>query len=169
MTHPLRAELARRMITTLPRFGSWANSIREFQTPYGTVGFRQAAILWVIRHGLLPEDELTPTRLAAFFRVQPSAITRALARLEASGLIERTVDPADSRSVRISITGKGRQISEYVEALFVDDILDSLSVLGDEEVACLRRCLGLLAAIATDLERKRAERTHQRGMPTRLA
>lgn len=160
MANPYRAELAQRMITTLPRFGNWANGIREFETPHGKVGFRQAAILWVIRYHLIPENEITPTRLAAFHRVQPSAITRALAKLESSQLIERTADPTDSRSVRIAITEKGRQVSEFVEALFVNDILDSLSRLTDEHIEELRRSVDLLAQIAGDLERKRAQRTN---------
>ena len=156
-----RTELARRIVATLPRFGRWANTVREFRTPYGVIGFRQAAILWIIRYRIISEDEMSPTRIAAHHHVQPSVVTRALTRLEASGFIERAVDPRDARRFRITITEKGQMVSEYVEDLFVTDTLDSIACLGAQEIDDLRRAVELLDRIVNDLERKRADRSRR--------
>jgi len=93
-----RAALVLRMVSTLPGYGSWADSFRDFDTPYGNVGYRQLSILWALRYRLIPDDEFSPTRLAAFFRVQPSVATRSLAKLEAVGFISRAVDASDGES-----------------------------------------------------------------------
>lgn len=159
MTDDTRADLAFRMVATLPGYGGWAHSFRDFDTPYGKVGFRQLSILWVLRFGLLPDTEFSPTRLAAFFRVQPSVATRALAKLESSGFITRAVDASDARVFRIAITDKGRDVSLFVERLFVDDVLDSISGLTDDQVAELQRSMEILTAVLEDLHAKRARRT----------
>ena len=86
-SEPERIELARAIVTSLPKFGSWASTSRQFDTPYGRLGYRRISILWVLRHSMLPEKETTASGLAQRYRVQPSVITRALASLEADGFI----------------------------------------------------------------------------------
>ncbi len=76
-----RRELAGRMVRELPRFGRWAVTIRDYETPYGKVGYRQLATLWLIRFHLIPGDDFTPSRLAEHLEVQPSVVTRLLAKL----------------------------------------------------------------------------------------
>ena len=115
MTDHDRTELAKLMVATLPKFGTWANTIKAFKTPFGTIGYRQAAILWAIRYCLIPENEVSPSRLATLHHVRPSAITHALARLEEARFIVHNIDPRDGRRFRISITDAGRQISEYID------------------------------------------------------
>jgi len=154
-----RAALALRMVSTLPGYGSWADSFRDFDTPYGNVGYRQLSILWALRYRLIPDDEFSPTRLAAFFRVQPSVATRSLAKLEAAGFISRAVDASDGRVSRIAITEKGRDVSIYVERLYVDDVLDSMSCLTEEQVAELQRSMVVLTNVLEDLQAKRERRT----------
>ena len=153
--------LARSILTSLPKFGVWANTVREFATPHGTIGYRQAAILWALRYELLPQSDITPTGLAAFFRIQPSVVTRALAKLEASGFIERAVDPRDTRVSRILITEPGRAVSNYIEQLYIDDILDSTAQLDDAQIDSLKEAVAVLDDIADDLDRKHLGRTRR--------
>ena len=160
MTDPDRAGLAKLIVASLPKFGTWAYSFRDFETPYGKVGFRQLAILWILRYELVPPDELSPSRLAAIPNVQARVITRALAKLEASGFITRTVDARDSRVFRLAITEKGRHVSELVEQLYDDEVIESMAWLSDDQVAELRRSVELLDRIANDLERKSLRRAH---------
>ncbi len=164
MTDDARANLAFRMVATLPGYGSWADSFRDFDTTYGNVSYRHLSILWALRYGLLPDNEFSPTRLAAFFRVQPSVATRALAKLESAGFVTRTVDASDARVSRIAITEKGRDVSVYVERLYVDGVLDSISGLTEEQVAELQRSMDVLTAVIEDLQAKRERRTG-RGAP----
>lgn len=157
-----RFELAQRMVATLPKFGTWATTFTVFKSPFGKVGYRQAAILWAIRYHLNPENEVTPSRLASLHHVQPSAITRALARLEEGEFIRRSADPVDGRGYRITMTHKGRQVSEFIEQLFNEDMRESLSSVTDEQVIQLRGCVEILDQIVDDLERKRSHRSARR-------
>lgn len=161
MTETDRSNLAKKMVGTLPKYGAWANSVREFETPFGTLGFRQAAVLWVLRHQMLPGPEATPTRLARFFGVQPSVMSRALSKLEASGFTVRSTDESDSRISRITITESGTAVSEYVEQLYVDDMIGSTAILTETQVAEMMRCVELLNVIVDDLEKKRVNRSRR--------
>ena len=60
-------------------------------------------------------------------RQAPSTLTRNLARLEASGLVERQADVEDARSARVGLTGAGKRAARTVEAL-----LHGLEVLEDQ-------------------------------------
>ncbi len=156
-----RHEVAFAMLTQLPKFGVWAEAIREFATPYGTLGYRQASVLWAIRHGLLLPEELTPTGFATYFRIQPSVVTRALAKLEQSGFIVRSVDAHDTRVSHIATTEAGAAISRYIEQLYIDDLLSTLDDLSDDQLAELKRSLALLDRIADQLDRQRLSRTRR--------
>ncbi|MEU0494034.1 MarR family winged helix-turn-helix transcriptional regulator [Mycobacterium sp. NPDC006124] len=50
----------------------------------------------------------TATHLATVIGVDRSATTRYLSKLEAGGLITRTVDPGDARATRLVLTPAGR-------------------------------------------------------------
>lgn len=160
-----RSELARKIVSTLPRYGRWARGFRDFDTPFGKLGYRQLAILWAIRYRLIPEDEVSPTRLAQLHEVQPSVVTRSLAKLEAGGFVERSVRPADARSHHIRITERGRQASEFVERLYVDDLVDSMGFLKDEHIDELQTSVETLGRIVEDLERKRTNRSSRINRP----
>lgn len=148
------------MVTTLPKYGTWATGFRDFDTPYGKVGFRQLSVLWAIRYNLLPANDISPGRLAALHGVQPSVMTRALAKLESNGFIIRAVDPEDGRRTRIDITRKGRHVSEHVEGLYIADMVDSMTSLDDNRIEELRDAVQTLGRIVDDLESKRKGRTN---------
>ncbi|HJQ47986.1 MAG TPA: MarR family transcriptional regulator [Amycolatopsis sp.] len=57
---------------------------------------------------LFRRGPLTPGDLASAERLQPQSVTRALASLEANGLIERATNPADRRQAHITLTERGR-------------------------------------------------------------
>ena len=155
MTDADKKRLASRMLVVLPRYGLWANGFREVDTPYGRVGYRQFTVLWLLRHDTFAPNQVTATRLAEFFDVQPSVMTRALAKLESAGFIEREVDTADRRRVSIEITDKGRRVSEYVQEVITADIIDSVASLDSAQVTELERCVELLDRIVDELEQER--------------
>lgn len=152
MAEQERRDLALKMVTLLPRYGSWAVNIRDVVTPWGKLGFRQLAILWALRHETIPPDELSPTTLARFHRVRPSVVTRALTRLEESGLIEREMDRHDRRRINITLTEAGRAASELVESFYLDQIIDSMGHLDDKEVEEIVRAVAHLEDIIGRLE-----------------
>lgn len=161
-----RRELAGRMVRVLPAFGQWALAVRDFQTPHGKIGLRQATVLYELRLRMIGDGPTTPSAMAEHYGVQPSVITRVLTRLEAGGFITRHPDPTDGRSQRVAITDAGVEISVHIEGLFVASMLDSLTralaedtpadaVGSDALAADLDRVMPLLTAIAGDLDGKR--------------
>lgn|GEM_PF-2026924 len=164
MTDQEREQLALRMVTSLPRFGLWATAMRDFETPFGKLGFRQMAILWSLRYDLTPGQEMTPSKLAELNGVQPSVITRALDKLEHGGFITRAIDQHDHRSFHIVITQKGKDVGVYVERLYIDDITGSMAALDDDQIAELARNVEIIDDIVTNLEAQRgASRLTGRG------
>lgn len=157
MTDASRRALARQMAIILPTFGHWASGIRDFETPYGRLGARQVAILWLLRHEDIPADRLSPTRIAEFHHVQPSVVTRALAKLEEGGFIERSMDDLDRRRTHLELTDKGREASEYVEELYVHEMLAGMQALEDQQIASLQQSMGTLEQLATILEERGIE------------
>lgn len=150
-----RQRLASRMVVVLPRYGLWANGFREVDTPYGRVGYRQFTVLWMLRHGDEEFGRITASRLAEFFDVQPSVMTRALAKLEAAGFIERELDARDRRRFEIRITERGRKVSEHIQDVITGDLLDTLANLDDDQVGELERNVELLNDIVGELEQDR--------------
>jgi DNA-binding MarR family transcriptional regulator len=159
MTEHTRVHLAKRIVASLPKYGSWADTFRDFETPYGKLGFRQLAILWMIRYDVIPPDDLSPSRIATHYRVQRSVITRALAKLEAGRFIVLTVDLLDARVFRLTLTDQGRAVSEFVEEYFDAEVLEGLAGLSDLEVAELGRSVEILDRLADDLLNKGHERS----------
>jgi DNA-binding MarR family transcriptional regulator len=150
-----RRTLALQMVQILPSFGNWASSIRNFETPFGRIGLRQLSILYIMRYPGTFHADPTPRYLAQAFEVQPSVITRALARLEEHGFIDRVQDPDDRRVARLSITDKGREISVYVEDLFIREMMKSTAFLSSDEVDELTGWMKVLAGVRDDLHSRK--------------
>lgn len=148
-----RAQLAARMVQTLPAFGIWATTIRDFETPYGKVGQRQVEVLYAMRHGLVSKGPVSPSLLAEHFHVQPSAITRVLNRLETSDYIERRVDPADGRAQTIHLTERGMAISIAAERILIGQMQDAIAEVPQAGLEGLAEHVELLGTIAQSLLR----------------
>lgn len=131
------ATLATRMVHTLPGWGLWANDLRDFETPFGKIGFRQASVLWVLRNHVLPESQQTPTNIAKYFGVQNSAITRAVDKLEQGGYVIRNISSVDRRVHYLVPTDKGNDVSEWIERLYTAPLQKELDTLDDATRASL--------------------------------
>ncbi|MFG1704946.1 MarR family winged helix-turn-helix transcriptional regulator [Nonomuraea sp. M3C6] len=57
-----------------------------------------------------PPYTLIPSELSAVLMMSRAGMTNRLDRLEAAGLVERSLDPADRRSFRVRLTRKGLRI-----------------------------------------------------------
>ena len=57
-----------------------------------------------------PETGIRPTELAARSLLTKSGVTRAIDRLEADGLVERTSCPSDGRGSHVVLTSRGRHL-----------------------------------------------------------
>lgn len=81
------------------------------------------------------------------------SITAAVDRLEARGLVRRTVDPVDLRARIVQLTAAGRKLIHRAFAKHSLDIEETMAVLGvreRKELVRLLKKLGLWAAARAD-------------------
>ncbi|MDQ3925418.1 MAG: MarR family transcriptional regulator [Actinomycetota bacterium] len=93
---------------------------------------------------LWKEDGLKGGELADRLGVEPPTVTRMLRRMESCGLVERRPAPADARSFRVHLTGKGRTLEEPVARIWEEAEAKTLQGLSPEETLILRQLLARL-------------------------
>lgn len=107
-----------------------------------------SALASIDRHG-----PLTPSELAARERVQRPTVTRLLTRLEESGMVERTADPADGRSSLVTMSATGRELLHEQRTRKDAYLARRLRSLSPEDRAALDRAAAILERL---LEGERA-------------
>jgi DNA-binding MarR family transcriptional regulator len=106
---------------------------------------QSAALASVDRHG-----PLTPSELAARERIQRPTATRVLALLEAGGLVERTVDPADRRSSLVTVAPAGRALLERARTRKDAYLTRRIGELDARDRATLDRAAAILERLLED-------------------
>ncbi len=83
-----------------------------------------------------------------FIRVamDKSKVSRAAARLELSGYLEKQVNPADRRLIELQLTPKGRTLFEKIEPLALAFEQDTLANLSPQEADLFRTLINKLLA-----------------------
>lgn len=81
---------------------------QDFEKRLQSIGMTRGAyaVLSAIHH----DQRLTPRELARFLGVHGAAITRHLDRIEEQGLIQRTPNADDRRSIGVSLTPQGIKV-----------------------------------------------------------
>jgi deoxyribonuclease V len=93
--------------------------------------------------------------------VSPAAVTNRLYRLEAKGLIERSADPTDRRSLPVSLTAQGLSTIERAMARCVEsgrELLDGIDGTDGADVEVTQRTIRVLVAAFEDSPRRRRRR-----------
>jgi DNA-binding MarR family transcriptional regulator len=98
-----------------------------------------AALGSIERHGML-----TPSELAEIERVKRPTVTRILNALIEAGLVDRTADPADGRSARVSVTPAGRERLRRLRKRKNVYLVRRMRGLPAEDVATLDRAAEIL-------------------------
>ena len=88
------------------------------------------------------------TSLAAKEGVTQPAMTQLIARLQESGLVSRTADPADGRVVQVRLTDEGRAILARRRAVRAERLEEILARLSPEEQAALSAALPAMDTLA---------------------
>jgi DNA-binding MarR family transcriptional regulator len=88
-----------------------------------------------------PPYTLIPSELADALMVSRAGMTNRLDRLEAAGLVERSLDPADRRSFRVALTDTGREVIDATLTEHAANIAGLVSSLTPEEARALERAL----------------------------
>src|SRR5438067_1126138 len=70
-------------------------------------------VLFCIKKGVKPDaSEMKVSEISKRLHVTSPTITQLLKGLEVNGLIERHIDPADRRTVGITLTEKGEKVTQ---------------------------------------------------------
>ena len=88
------------------------------------------------------------TSLAAKEGVTQPAMTQLIGRLQESGLVSRTADPADGRVVQVRLTDEGRAILARRRAVRAERLAEILARLSPEAQAALGAALPAMDALA---------------------
>jgi DNA-binding MarR family transcriptional regulator len=87
---------------------------------------------------------IAPSELAALEDIRRPTATRLICALERAGLVERSADPADGRSHRVSATPAGRALLAASRSRRNAYLGQALGALDRRELAQLDRALGLI-------------------------
>lgn len=94
------------------------------------------------------EDPLSVKALGDRLLLDSGTLTPLLKRLQTQGLVTRTRDPADERSVRIDLTPEGRSLSDRAHEV-PEQLLCQATAADLRQVASLRDALkGLVGQLA---------------------
>lgn len=96
-------------------------------------------------------SELSLSRLAAALDLDASTLSRTVEGLVKAGLVERTVDAADRRSVRLTLAQAGRDKVASIDQMCNRYYAALLEQLSEKDQRCVVRGVRLLA----DLMRRR--------------
>ena len=143
MTAPTATEtdLATRLRLVVTRM---ARRLRQ-EAGGGTSPSLAAALATVERHGPLP-----PSEVAEIEAIRRPTATRVLAKLAASGLIERAGDPNDGRVSLVSITPSGGELLSEMRARKNAYLASRLSELPPDDLAALERAAEVLERLLED-------------------
>ncbi|MFJ3790606.1 MarR family winged helix-turn-helix transcriptional regulator [Kitasatospora sp. NPDC090091] len=131
----------------------WRTAVDRALAPLGLT-HAQYTLLGSL-HGMHRSGQRPSQRqLADHTGLEALYVSKIARSLEASGLIERTPDPADTRAVRLSLTTEGEQAARRAVAtvqLLLDRLLAPLGGLGGERTAAFAAELTALLDVPLDV------------------
>jgi DNA-binding MarR family transcriptional regulator len=89
--------------------------------------------------------------LASEERLNPTMVSRIIAKLEAAGMVNRTPDPHDARVIHLSATPEGIALRERIRGERTDALLYALRNLSKDEKQALGAATPALEAIVATL------------------
>lgn len=95
-----------------------------------------------------PPYTLIPSELSALLMMSRAGMTSRLDRLETSGLVQRTLDPADRRSFLVALTDRGRGVIDATLTDHAANLARLISPLTREEAEVLEQILRTLLRAA---------------------
>jgi DNA-binding MarR family transcriptional regulator len=103
-------------------------------------------LIFDVTRTLALEGEMTISEIAAATGRPLSTASRLVDGLEGAGLVRRTGNPADGRSMLVGLTDNGRKLVSEVKEQAAGPLLKRLERLSARERRTLERLLGKLAA-----------------------
>jgi MarR family transcriptional regulator for hemolysin len=101
---------------------------------------------WVVLSALSEVGCMSQAALASHVHLEGATITHHVDRLEAAGLVRRTLDPGDRRVRRLELTDAGAELHARLLAAVIDLQQRVLAGLSAQERAAIRRALETIQA-----------------------
>jgi DNA-binding MarR family transcriptional regulator len=114
------------------------------EAPVTEVTPSQYSVLSALKHG-----PSTVSALAEREHVSSPAITRSVVALDARGLVDRVTDPSDRRQVLVSLSVKGRELTDASRVRRTEWLEERLAGLEAAELQTLAAAVEILARIST--------------------
>lgn len=100
--------------------------------------------------GTIAKGHRHPGAIAERLHASKFAVSRTLQKLQERGLIERTIDPDDSRRILLTPTEKGLMARSAAIEAMENRLEPLLEKLGDEQAECLINALEQLTGSITE-------------------
>ncbi|MDF5756533.1 MarR family transcriptional regulator [Spongiactinospora sp. TRM90649] len=91
-----------------------------------------------------PPYTLIPSELSDALMMSRAGMTNRLDRLEAAGLVDRALDPADRRSFRVTLTARGRRAVDAALSEHAPNLTRIMSALSEQQRLALDDALRAL-------------------------
>jgi DNA-binding MarR family transcriptional regulator len=119
---------------------------RQFNTPATDEGLTptQASVLGLVAH----RGPIALGELQRLEHINPTMLSRVVGRLEDLGLVTRTPDPADLRSVRLTATDPGRDVQGRIKQQRSDVVSRAAQQLTTQDHEILVQALIALERLA---------------------
>jgi DNA-binding MarR family transcriptional regulator len=114
----------------------------------------QLSVLATIAH----HGPLGVSELAAIEGLNPTMLSRVLAKLEPSGLVVRSSDDADRRAVRVQVTSAGARLHRRLRVERARLLTERLALLPPDCAAQIWAALPALEQLAAELSREAVAR-----------
>lgn len=94
----------------------------------------EVRVLMCVRRGINPDcPDIKVSEISRVLQVTSPTVTQILKSLEAQQLIERRLDPTDRRTVGITLTKKGEEITGQAVEAFTTSIQRLVEYLGEAD------------------------------------
>lgn len=126
--------------------GKLSRRLRQTQAGAGLTPTELSVLATVARHG-----PLGLAQLAQMEGVNPTMLSRIVAKLGRAGLVARQQDPGDGRAARLLSTERGRQVQRRILAERNDVLGQRLRTLSQSQLGQLLDAMPALEALAESL------------------
>ena len=126
---------------TLPfEIGETAHALRKAFDRMA-VGLGVTRAQWKVLFRLERQPGLRQVELADLLDIEPITLCRIVDRLEESGLVERTSDPADRRAWRLHVTAQAQPLIEKLKAVAAELVDAAFAGIDPKDIEIARQVL----------------------------
>jgi DNA-binding MarR family transcriptional regulator len=105
------------------------------------VGLGVTRAQWKVLFRLTRQPGMRQVELADMLDIEPITLCRIVDRLQESGLVERSHDPADRRAWRLNVTEKAQPLIEKLKAVGAELVEEAFGGIDPKDIELTRAVL----------------------------